>query len=189
LNSAIGLSSPHRENRLLDWMAFASAAVAGAFVTGFGFVLVGGLATPISASQRQLIGVALIACIAVVDQFWRGRSLLPQNMRQIPRDVMIGGRSGVAQFGFELGTGVRTFMPSLAPYMVAVVLVVAASPLAALLAAVGFGIGRSLLLLELILMPKVTKNLLEHQAELAVLKRVGSAVAAVASVIAILSWR
>jgi hypothetical protein len=47
------------------------------------------------------------------------------------------------QFGFELGTGVRTYVSSTAPYLVAVaVLLVANDATAATVAGVGFGLGR-----------------------------------------------
>jgi len=70
---------------------------------------------------------------------------LPQNSRQVPRSVF-GRRltSAALRFGFELGTGVRTYVPAGAPYIVALALLLIADDLAsALTAGVGFGIGRA----------------------------------------------
>jgi hypothetical protein len=71
---------------------------------------------------------------------------LPQNARQIPQAVLQRGlASGGLQFGFELGTGVRTFVPSSSPYvLLAALLLSVPSPQLALLAGVGFATGRAL---------------------------------------------
>ena len=48
---------------------------------------------------------------------------LPQNARQIEQDVLQRNRRrGCSQFGFELGTGVRTYVSATAPYVLAVAL-------------------------------------------------------------------
>lgn len=71
---------------------------------------------------------------------------LPQNQRQIPAEVFHPGRlpRAFAEFGFELGTGVRTYVPSASPYLVAaaVVLLDLALPIT-VLAGVSFGLGRA----------------------------------------------
>jgi hypothetical protein len=69
---------------------------------------------------------------------------LPQNRRQVPRDIFGKGplRAGL-QFGFEMGTGARTYVTSVAPYAVAAGVLLLAPPFNhALLAGVGFGLGR-----------------------------------------------
>jgi len=70
---------------------------------------------------------------------------LPQNRRQVPQDVLQRDLvRGSVQFGFELGTGVRTFISSTAPYVVAVGLLMANEGLlAAVLTGLGFGLGRA----------------------------------------------
>lgn len=70
---------------------------------------------------------------------------LPQNSRQVPRDVFQKGviRAAV-RFGFELGTGVRTYLSAGAPYVLALALVLAdGGLLMAFAAGVGFGLGRA----------------------------------------------
>jgi hypothetical protein len=72
---------------------------------------------------------------------------LPQNRRQIPRTLFHAGtRRAAVQFGFEMGTGVRTYLPSSAPYVAAgaLVLLVDSLPSAALMG-VGFGLARGLI--------------------------------------------
>ncbi|WBB70081.1 hypothetical protein [Micromonospora sp. WMMD812] len=76
-----------------------------------------------------------------------GRPLsLPQNRRAVPQTIIPQADvSGPLQFGFEMGTGVRTFMPTALPHalVAAVVLVGGVGP--GLAAGLGFGIGRALM--------------------------------------------
>lgn len=70
---------------------------------------------------------------------------LPETRRQIPRQVLNRGRVGVFQFGFEMGTGVRTFIPASGPYLLTVALLCLSVDLGGVAAAaVGFGTGRAL---------------------------------------------
>ncbi|MEH1016399.1 hypothetical protein V6U90_25255 [Micromonospora sp. CPCC 206060] len=71
---------------------------------------------------------------------------LPQNARQVPQDVLQRSLPrGALQFGFELGTGVRTYVSASAPYVLAVALLLGGQRLhVAMLAGVGFGAGRAL---------------------------------------------
>lgn len=70
---------------------------------------------------------------------------LPQNARQIPQDVLQRHLlRGTLQFGFELGTGLRTYVTASAPYAVAVAVLLHGGPGPALLTGVGFGTGRAL---------------------------------------------
>jgi hypothetical protein len=67
---------------------------------------------------------------------------VPENARLVPEDVQHRGQWGALQFGFEMGTGMRTYSPSALPHLAlaAVVLVV---PLpGALAVAAGFAAGR-----------------------------------------------
>ena len=67
---------------------------------------------------------------------------VPENARLVPEDVQHRAHWGALQFGFEMGTGMRTYSPSALPHLVlaAVVLVV---PLpAALAVAAGFAAAR-----------------------------------------------
>jgi len=74
------------------------------------------------------------------------RITLPESRRQIPTDVFTGSAvRGAFRFGFELGTGVRTYASASAPYILLLVLLVGSLPLGcALLLAGGFGLGRAI---------------------------------------------
>lgn len=73
------------------------------------------------------------------------RFRVPENARLVPEDVQHLRQWGALQFGFEMGTGVRTYSPSALPHLVlvAVVLVVPFGP--AFAAAAGFAAGRLLM--------------------------------------------
>jgi hypothetical protein len=62
----------------------------------------------------------------------------------VPSTVIgTGGQAGALQFGFEMGTGVRTHMPSNLPYLPLVTVLLVGNWVAALLAGLGFGLGRA----------------------------------------------
>jgi len=70
---------------------------------------------------------------------------LPQNGRQVPEQIFRRGPlMGALQFGFEMGTGLRTFMTSALPHVLAVGVFLLAGPLEAFAAGLGFGAGRAL---------------------------------------------
>lgn len=70
---------------------------------------------------------------------------LPQNSQQVPREVFHRRIvSAALRFGFELGTGVRTYLPAGTPYILALALLLVVDDLPpALAAGVGFGMGRA----------------------------------------------
>lgn len=68
---------------------------------------------------------------------------LPQNRRLVPASVIGKATTASAlQFGFEMGTGLRTFSPSGPPLAAALVGTASGSLLAGLVVWLGFGIGR-----------------------------------------------
>ena len=89
---------------------------------------------------------AAVFCLAALVVLGRElgvwRFPIPENARLVPEDVQHRGHWGALQFGFEMGTGMRTYSPSALPHLalVAVVLVVPL-PLAFAVAA-GFAAGR-----------------------------------------------
>jgi hypothetical protein len=73
---------------------------------------------------------------------------LPQNERLVAREVENKGPVvGPYQFGFELGTGVRTYVTTTLPYALLLACIFLASPVEALLTGLSFGLGRSLMVL------------------------------------------
>ncbi|HEX2314092.1 MAG TPA: hypothetical protein VHJ17_10175 [Thermomonospora sp.] len=107
--------------------------------------LLSGLSEPLPEEGRWA-AVLGVAAAGVLREFGALPLRLPQNARQIPVDVLQARpRLGTVQFGFELGTGVRTYVPSSLPYVVALGLVLSHPDAGVVLAAgLGFGAGRAL---------------------------------------------
>jgi len=149
------LLPPERNHSQLDFRiveAYLAGATSGALLTVMTAWLLGGFAAPIPAVARAI----LIAVGAVV--IWMcergplsGKLPLPQNRRQIPLEVFGGGLvKGAYRFGFEMGTGVRTYLPSPAPYILLLALLFGRLTLAsALFVAIGFALGRAIPLMLL----------------------------------------
>jgi hypothetical protein len=100
--------------------------------------------------QAQVVIVIIVASAAAARDFGFARFRLPQNDRQVPETVFANGPAKAAlQFGFELGTGVRTKVTTSSPYLVvATVLVISPSLLACLSCGLGFGLGRAAMIYQ-----------------------------------------
>jgi hypothetical protein len=123
---------------------FSSGLLLGGTLTATVLWLLSGLGAPLPKAVR--IGAILaVAVLGVVREAGWIRIPLPQNARQIPQDVLQRrARLGALQFGFELGTGVRTYVSASAPYVVAAGLLLShQGPVATILTGTGFGIGRA----------------------------------------------
>lgn len=104
--------------------------------------------------MRVRVALAAAAALALVVLDLRADRLpLPQRATLIPQEVFTGGmRAGLLRFGLEYGTGVRTLIPSAAPYVVALALLAANLPWwQTVLAGLAFGLGRALAALLLVL--------------------------------------
>ncbi|CAN5279461.1 hypothetical protein BH20ACT9_BH20ACT9_04980 [soil metagenome] len=124
---------------------FSAALVAGGVSTGLALWLLHGLVSPVPADARGGAAVALAVAAALRD-CGAVRCRLPQRRSLVPREVLDDRRyRGTAMFGYELGTGVRTRLPTTAPYgLAAAVLLLATDPSIAVAAGAGFGAGRAL---------------------------------------------
>lgn len=128
---------------------FGVGALAGALCTLLGLWLLSGLFVPVDLRIR-VAAVLVIGVVAVArDRGWV-QIALPQAARQIPREVLQRGPvRGALQFGFELGTCVRTYMTGSAPYVVAAgILLLAPHPAVVAVAACGIAVGRTLPLVQ-----------------------------------------
>ena len=117
----------------------------GTLATTFIVWTVGGLLRPpLGVVDRPLIAVLAFALGMREFDFVRFR--LPQNARQIPQSVFAYRPSrAYLQFGFELGTGVRTHVTSSIVYLVPVaVLLIPKLFVDAVVMALAYAIGRSL---------------------------------------------
>jgi len=109
-------------------------------------VVVGSLIrAPLPEPARwAVVGVALIAVL--LRQSGVLRFTLPENRRLVPETVFrLGRHLGPLQFGLEMGTGARTYLPSGLPYVAGVAILMTASVPLALCAGAGFGLGRALM--------------------------------------------
>jgi hypothetical protein len=62
--------------------------------------------------------IVLVVLAALVHDVGIRRLPLPQNARQVPRAVFANGAlRGFFQFGYEMGTGVRTYLTTATPYV------------------------------------------------------------------------
>ena len=125
---------------------FILGLMAGGVTAGMVLWVLAGLATVVPATAATALVVMAVAG-GIVHEFGVHRFRLPENRRLIPIEVfarhpvVAGG-----QFGFELGTGVRTYLPSVTPYVLAAAVgLLGAGGAAPLLAGLGFGLGRALM--------------------------------------------
>lgn len=127
-------------------IAFATGALLGALTTAMLAFIASGLASPVPTTWAAAI-VAAFAVAAVLRELRVVSFWLPQNARQVPREVVAVGRIwGSFRFGYELGTGVRTYVTSVAPFVLLVgVVLLGNGGLAAFVAGLGFGAGRALM--------------------------------------------
>ncbi len=88
--------------------------------------------------------IAATALFVLAGECRLHRITLPHRRAQVPSTVIgTGGQAGALQFGFEMGTGMRTHMPSNLPYLPLLAVLLVGNLAAALLAGLGFGIGRA----------------------------------------------
>lgn len=167
-----------RRHHLPLWAAFAAGTTLGGAFTGSVLGVLSGLLSPIP--QQVRLGVLAVAVVALVVLDLTSRALpLPQRGELIPQDVFHRGmRRGAFRFGLEYGTGFRTLVPSAAPYVVALLVLLAIPPWWwALVLGSAFGAARSLAIAQRVLIGSDgwTDFLAGHSRSL---ERVGTVVAA-----------
>ena len=116
---------------------------AGALTTALLAALAGSL---VQAVTSPVVAVGLLAGLAVFvlgGELGAHRWLLPHRPAQVPSTVVDQGPDlGALRFGYEMGTGMRTHMPSNLPYLALASLVLLGSWPHGLLTGLGFGLGR-----------------------------------------------
>ncbi|QXJ20684.1 hypothetical protein AGRA3207_001439 [Actinomadura graeca] len=138
-----GWRAPVRQGEVLA--VFTLGLLLGGTLSATALWLLSGLSAPLPPPARSA-AILAVAAVGAARELGLLRLPLPQNARQIPQEVLqIHLRRGALQFGFELGTGVRTYVPSSAPYVLALALLLSHQPLTAtLLTGTAFGGGRAL---------------------------------------------
>jgi hypothetical protein len=137
-----GWRAPVRQGQVLA--VFTLGLLLGGTLSASVLWLLSGFAAPLPGAVRTG-AVLAVAALGVVREAGWVRVPMPQNARQIPQEVLRSRiRRGALQFGFELGTGVRTFVSASAPYVVALGLPLAhLGTVTTILAGTGFGAGRA----------------------------------------------
>lgn len=138
-----GWRAPVRQGEVLA--VFTLGLLAGGTLSAAVIWLLSGLAAPLPPGVRTAVILAA-AALGAAREFGLVRIPLPQNARQIPPEVLQTRlRLGSLQFGFELGTGVRTYVSAGSPYVLALALLLGPQGLpVTLLAGAAFGAGRAL---------------------------------------------
>jgi hypothetical protein len=127
----------------------------GALATSLLLVSVGSLVAREALAVRSVAVIILTAILILIELQGRAE-LLPQRHRQVQQWVVQYGHLGPFQFGVEMGTGIRTFMPSSLPYVAAVALLGFPSLPNAVIAAMGFAVGRASSSLMVRLWPEIS---------------------------------
>lgn len=134
--------------------SYLAGAVTGALTTAAGLFVLSGLLAPVPASARQVLAICFLVML-LIHRLGVVCLDLPQRAYQIPRETFRAAPSRSAfRFAFELGTGVRTFITSVSPYAIAVLLLLglpnglAAAALATAACALGYGLGRSVVVVS-----------------------------------------
>jgi hypothetical protein len=137
-----GWRAPIRQSQVL--VVFNVGLLLGGILSATVLWLVSGLAAPLPATVRGA-AIVVVAALALARELGWVAFPMPQNARQIPQDVLQRHvRLGALQFGFELGTGVRTYVSANAPYVLAIGLVLSHQGVVQTMAAgAGFGVGRA----------------------------------------------
>lgn len=101
------------------WVSFAVGSSFGGALTGLGLAVAGGLLSWLPATIRTGVLVVAVVALVVLDLV-QARLRLPQRNKLIPQEVFADGLLiGIARFGVEYGSGVRTLIPSAASYIAA----------------------------------------------------------------------
>ena len=90
--------------------------------------------------RAVVFGAAALVVLGRELGLWRFR--VPENARLVPEDVQHQGHWGALQFGFEMGTGMRTYSPSALPHLALAAVVIVVPLPAAFAVAAGFAAGR-----------------------------------------------
>jgi hypothetical protein len=138
-------SGGRSENDTRVAAAFLAGAVGGALVLVPVVLLAQALTAPVPTGLRLALWLVLAALI-VGANVATGGCPLPQTRRQIGLATIARRETdGALRFGAALGTGVVTFLPSCAPHLLLLSLVLVQPSVGATLgAAVGFGLGRGI---------------------------------------------
>ncbi|WP_433279854.1 hypothetical protein ACQPZA_09530 [Pseudonocardia xinjiangensis] len=121
---------------------FGTGLLLGAVLVAFAAAVLGALPQALVPAVAREVLFGLVVVPVLLREFGLLRFPVPENARLVPEDVQHMREWGALQFGFEMGTGVRTYSPSALPHLVLVAIVLVVPFPAAFGAAAGFAIGR-----------------------------------------------
>ncbi|GAA3240952.1 hypothetical protein GCM10017691_43610 [Pseudonocardia petroleophila] len=121
---------------------FGAGLLLGAVLVAFVAGVVGAIPQALVPAPVRwgLLGVAALAVLLRECGLLSFR--VPENARLVPEDVQHLREWGALQFGFEMGTGMRTYSPSALPHLVLLAVVLVVPFPAAFAVAGGFALGR-----------------------------------------------
>jgi hypothetical protein len=107
--------------------------------------VLGWVPRPVRVTTLVFIGLAVVA-----QELRLIHVKLPANHRQVPQEIFDKGPYlSALQFGFELGTGIRTYLPSTVPYLLLAAIALLQAPFhVAVVAGASFGLGRAAMALS-----------------------------------------
>lgn len=107
-------------------------------------VTLGSLLRPVLPPALRGGLIVAVALFVLAGECGLHRVTLPHRRAQVPSTVIAaGGDAGALRFGFEMGCGMRTHMPSNLPYLTLMAVLLVSSGAAAVAAGLGFGLGRA----------------------------------------------
>lgn len=123
---------------------FTTGLLLGAVVTTSFLWLMSGIGTGLSEAVVMTL-VFVAAALVVFRDFGLVKLAIPGPRRQVPSSVFrLGLNRAALIFGFEMGTGVRTYITGTVPYLAALVIVLMGQDLLdAIAVGLGFAMGRA----------------------------------------------
>ena len=104
----------------------------------------GSLVRPVVPPAVRVGLIVAVALFALAGECGLHHVTLPHRRAQVPSTVIAaGGDAGALRFGFEMGCGVRTHMPSNLPYLPLMAVLLVGSWAAAVATGLGFALGRA----------------------------------------------
>lgn len=164
------LLPPSRRRSLFDAKvaaAYLMGTSAGAVLTALAAWCLSGFAQPLADGVRlALLAGGGVLLWAIKHGPLTGVVALPEARRQIPAQVFGGSLArGAYRFGFALGTGMRTYVPSAAPYVLLLVVVLGRlSLLGAVIVGLAFGFARALPILVQLAPPPIRRSRFDRTA-------------------------
>lgn len=118
----------------------------GAGLVVFVVAVAGGIVQAVLPGVVAASVLAVVAVVVLLREAGLVRLPVPENARLVPETVRLRGRvRGPLQFGFEMGTGMRTYSPSALPHLVLLAVLLVMPLPGALAAGAGFAAARWLM--------------------------------------------